>query len=50
VQIGNSYQLKKLRGTSVLKGESGFRQNDNVERNVRRLKIQRILLMTDITF
>lgn len=27
VWIENSYQLKKLRGANVLKGESGFRKN-----------------------
>lgn len=48
--IENSYRLKKLRGASDLKGESGFKQNENAERNIRRLKTQRILLMTDVPF
>lgn len=46
----NRYQLKKLRRASVLKGESGFKKNENAERNIRRLKTQRILLMTDVAF
>lgn len=50
VWIENSYQLKKLRRASVLKGESGFKKNENAERNIRRLKTQRILLMTDVAF